>query len=78
MQKGGEIMDFNEFNVKLGKRIAEVRKSQRYTSKAVLALLDKKGAWLTHREKGRVETTVRELSDIADVLKVPLSSFFEF
>lgn len=61
----------------IGARIREIRMSRGFTSKYVSEKLAKKGAWLTNREKGYIDITVNELIDIAKVLDVPISTFFD-
>jgi transcriptional regulator with XRE-family HTH domain len=60
----------------LGDRVREVRLSRGIKAKYVAAQLGVAEAWVTRREKGYVDITVKELKSIADVLGVSAKNFF--
>ena len=60
----------------LGSKIREVRLSRGIKAKHVAKLLGVSACWITRRERGHVDITVKDLKSIADVLGVSATIFF--
>lgn len=63
---------------KLGKKIAELRKRNKLTQKALAAKLDIDTRQLRRIERGDINVTVSSIEPISTILNVDLTEFFNF
>lgn len=69
-----EAMKGNFVYIKIGKRIAEIRKKQSISQDHLAFIADMDRTYLTRLEKGRANPSVRTLHKIARKLKVKVST----
>ena len=68
-------MKGNFLYAKIGNRIAEIRKRNKYSQDHLAFLADMDRTYLMRLEKGRANPSIRTLHKIARKLKVKVSSF---
>lgn len=61
----------------IAKRIREIREAKGIKSKHVAESLNKSPAWVSSVENGKTRLPADLIKPLADVLGVPVSSFFE-
>ena len=67
-----------KFILKLGKRIAQLRREQRYTQVELSSRINMEEAALRRVELGGTNPTVKTLLKIASGLEIPLKNFLTF
>ena len=70
-------MQQKDFQILLGRRIAELRKSKKFSQVGFAYMLDKEKQNYNKIEKGKTNPTVWTLMQIADLLEVPISELFD-
>ncbi len=71
-------MQQNEFQLKLGKHIAKLRKQRKISQVDFAYMLDKEKQNLNRIEKGKTNPTVWTLQQIAKLLEVPIQKLFDW
>jgi DNA-binding XRE family transcriptional regulator len=71
-------MQQNEFQIKLGKQIAKLRKQKKISQVDFAYLLDKDKQNYNRIEKGRTNPTSWTLYKIAELLDVPVQKLFDW
>lgn len=71
-------MQQNEFQLKLGKQIAKLRKQKKISQVDFAYMLDKEKQNLNRIEKGKTNPTIWTLQQIAKLLEVPIQKLFDF
>lgn len=72
------IMQQKDFQLKLGKQIAKLRKQRKISQVDFAYMLDKEKQNLNRIEKGKTNPTVWSLQEIARVLEVPIQKLFDW
>ena len=67
-----------KFIMKLGKRIAQLRREQRYTQVELSSRINMEEAALRRVELGGTNPTVKTLLKIASGLEIPFKELFDF
>lgn len=70
-------MEQKEFQLKLGKRIAKLRKQKKISQVDFAYMLDKEKQNLNRIEKGKTNPTIWTLNQIAKLLEVPIQKLFD-
>jgi len=70
-------MNDQEFLIKLGKRVAEVRKGKGFSQLDLGAIIDMEKSNLSAIENGRQNPSSLTLKRIADALNVKVGNFYE-
>ena len=71
-------MKQEEFQLKLGKQIAKLRKQKKISQVDFAYMLDKEKQNLNRIEKGKTNPTVWSLNQIAKLLEVPIQKLFDW
>jgi len=71
-------MKQEEFQLKLGKQIAKLRKQKKISQVDFAYMLDKEKQNLNRIEKGKTNPTVWSLQQIAKLLEVPIQKLFDW
>jgi DNA-binding XRE family transcriptional regulator len=71
-------MQQNDFQIKLGKQIAKLRKQKKISQVDFAYLLDKDKQNYNRIEKGRTNPTSWTLYKIAELLEVPVQKLFDW
>jgi putative transcriptional regulator len=71
-------MKQEEFQVRLGKQIAKLRKQKKISQVDFAYMLDKEKQNLNRIEKGKTNPTVWTLNQIAKLLEVPIQKLFDW
>lgn len=71
-------MEQKEFQLKLGKRIAKLRKQKKISQVDFAYMLDKEKQNLNRIEKGKTNPTIWTLQQIAKLLEVPIQKLFDW
>ena len=71
-------MQQKEFQLKLGKQIAKLRKQRKISQVDFAYMLDKEKQNLNRIEKGKTNTTAWTLNQIAKLLEVPIQKLFDW
>lgn len=65
-----------EFKIKVGERIAELRKAKKLSQQKFANVADMERTYLTHIEKGRKNISLSTLQKITDALDISVKDFF--
>lgn len=71
-------MQQKEFQLKLGKQIAKLRKQKKISQVDFAYMLDKEKQNLNRIEKGKTNPTIWTLNQIAKLLEVPIQKLFDW
>lgn len=71
-------MEQKEFQLKLGKRIAKLRKQKKISQVDFAYMLDKEKQNLNRIEKGKTNPTIWTLNQIAKLLEIPIQKLFDW
>jgi putative transcriptional regulator len=71
-------MQQKEFQIKLGKQIAKLRKQKKISQVDFAYMLDKEKQNFNRIEKGKTNTTIGTLYQVAKLLEVPIQKLFDF
>lgn len=71
-------MQQKEFQIKLGKQIAKLRKQRKISQVDFAYMIDKEKQNLNRIEKGKTNPTVWTLNQIAKLLEVPIQKLFDW
>jgi putative transcriptional regulator len=71
-------MQQKEFQLKLGKQIAKLRKQKKISQVDFAYMLDKEKQNFNRIEKGKTNPTVWTLQQIAKLLEVPIQKLFDW
>jgi DNA-binding XRE family transcriptional regulator len=71
-------MQQNEFQIKLGKQIARLRKQKKISQVDFAYMLDKDKQNFNRIEKGKTNPTSWTLYKIAELLEVPVQKLFDW
>lgn len=71
-------MEEKEFQIRLGKQIAKLRKEKNISQVDFAYMLEKEKQNLNRIEKGKTNPTIWSLYEIASLLEVPIEKLFEW